>query len=562
MSTLAVPVAEDTSAAPSRLRSRTATAFFIKAWMRLDEKAVGRQVPGTLIIAGLAIALGIAVTVLAYEQDWILLIRDVRSHLTIARAVTDSQNPGFYQLGTVWLPVPHILLIPFTFLFPLWQSGLGGSMLSVACLGVSAAAIWRITYRVGFGRGARLVAVAVFAFNPTLLYFSTTAMTEPVLYAAWLAALAGLANWITARPQMSPGGLATFAGIPTACAVMSRYEGWAFAVVATAFIVLASWRRWRSIRYTVTLVLSFLSATMVALVWWFAYNYVRFGDALEFARGPYSAGSEATTRSNLGMLPTKGNAGLSLSVFHEAAVQIISLPILIAAVVGGCLFIWKRGAATTALLVWVAAFPYPFMLLSLFVGQTIIVNSAALQGGGLYNNRFAAGILPIVALLCGALVDISRRWKPKVGVVVASTLVLFSLAFSYWSFSDAYHRILIIREATNETVEPSAVAAGHWLSDHYTGGSLLLDAGSRGDAMLFDLRNDQIITVDNGPEFAAALADPAANAQWVFINTANPRAVVWKRFQTDPNFLARFSVAYEEGSYRVYKNVNPAEPAS
>ena len=30
----------------------------------------------------------------------------------IARRIVDSRTPGWYQLGTTWLPLPHLLMMP------------------------------------------------------------------------------------------------------------------------------------------------------------------------------------------------------------------------------------------------------------------------------------------------------------------------------------------------------------------------------------------------------------------------------------------------------------------
>ena len=55
-----------------------------------------------------------------------LLYGDARSHLNVARHVTDGLRPGLVQLGSVWLPLPHILLIPLVFLPPLAERSGGG----------------------------------------------------------------------------------------------------------------------------------------------------------------------------------------------------------------------------------------------------------------------------------------------------------------------------------------------------------------------------------------------------------------------------------------------------
>ncbi|MDI1290155.1 MAG: hypothetical protein PSX37_09455, partial [bacterium] len=243
--------------APTSTKDAADLRLVKRAWARLDRPstadglaAKGREVPGTLIIAGIAMAIALVATYWSWRQGWLHMYTDAITHSTIARRVLDSQNTGFQQLGTVWLPMPHVLLMPFVFFFPLYQSGLAGGLLGAMCMAVCAGAIWRITYRSGFGRPARLIAVAVFVLNPSILYLFTTALTESVLIASLLASLAGLSGWITAMPAISPGELAVFAGIPATIAVLSRYEGWAFVAVGVVFVIIASWRRWRSKSYT------------------------------------------------------------------------------------------------------------------------------------------------------------------------------------------------------------------------------------------------------------------------------------------------------------------------
>ena len=64
--------------------------------------------------AGLAGDLRLRISFLYYFQRGdVLLYGDAVAHLNIARRVFDSKTPGLLQLGTVWLPLPHLLMIPF-----------------------------------------------------------------------------------------------------------------------------------------------------------------------------------------------------------------------------------------------------------------------------------------------------------------------------------------------------------------------------------------------------------------------------------------------------------------
>ncbi|MGH9651613.1 MAG: hypothetical protein ACRD3I_14240, partial [Terriglobales bacterium] len=57
----------------------------------------------------LAAAASLLAFVYVLRRDELLLYGDAVAHLNIARRVFDSRTPGLLQLGTVWLPLPHLL---------------------------------------------------------------------------------------------------------------------------------------------------------------------------------------------------------------------------------------------------------------------------------------------------------------------------------------------------------------------------------------------------------------------------------------------------------------------
>src|SRR5271169_4199165 len=71
----------------------------------------------------------------------LLLYGDAVAHINIARRVFDSQTPGLLQLGTVWLPLPHLLMMPFLLSDTAWQTGVGGSIPSMLAYVFGAAGI-------------------------------------------------------------------------------------------------------------------------------------------------------------------------------------------------------------------------------------------------------------------------------------------------------------------------------------------------------------------------------------------------------------------------------------
>ncbi len=84
-----------------------------------------------LLLTAISAALSVGALIFYYHQGAILLYGDAVAHIHIARRVFDSRTPGLFQLGTVWLPLPHLLDIPFIVNDRLWQTGLGASIPSM-----------------------------------------------------------------------------------------------------------------------------------------------------------------------------------------------------------------------------------------------------------------------------------------------------------------------------------------------------------------------------------------------------------------------------------------------
>src|SRR6202030_36664 len=74
----------------------------------------------------------------------VLLYGDAVAHINIARRVFDSKTPGLLQLGTVWLPLPHLLMVPFLLSNDMWQRGVGGSIPSMAAYALAVVSIFRL----------------------------------------------------------------------------------------------------------------------------------------------------------------------------------------------------------------------------------------------------------------------------------------------------------------------------------------------------------------------------------------------------------------------------------
>src|ERR1700676_4482051 len=64
----------------------------------------------------------------SWTHSAFLLYGDAEAHIHIARRLFDSHRPGITQLGSVWLPFPHLLLVPFLLIPSWWSSGFGAAI--------------------------------------------------------------------------------------------------------------------------------------------------------------------------------------------------------------------------------------------------------------------------------------------------------------------------------------------------------------------------------------------------------------------------------------------------
>src|SRR5438270_3861789 len=99
-----------------------------------------------LLVAGLAIG----AAAWFYRSGYVCYYGDAEAHLNIARRILDSRTPGRDQIGTVWLPLPHMLMQPFVGNNHLWQTGLAGTIPGVACF-IAATLFLFSAARRGFG---------------------------------------------------------------------------------------------------------------------------------------------------------------------------------------------------------------------------------------------------------------------------------------------------------------------------------------------------------------------------------------------------------------------------
>ncbi|HEX3638321.1 MAG TPA: hypothetical protein VHV99_23155, partial [Paraburkholderia sp.] len=363
-----------------------------------------------------SILLAFMALMLSFSRGYVLLYGDAVAHLGIARRILDTRNPGLVQLGGVWLPLPHLLMLPFVQRMEWWQSGLAGAWPSIGCYIAGVAGFYRLCRRMLVPRWA-LTATAFYAVNPNLLYLATTAMTEPLFLALiiWMTLLTvECIDEIRADRQSGVARRLIGLGLLIFAAVFTRYDGWVLGAAVWCVVTGQLWRvrgMWRRV------VPSFAVFTLLALsgpMLWFWYNQHFFHDPLDFMRGPYSAPAIEKKTSPPGSRHYRGwhNPAWAL-LFYTRTAQVVAAAwetgfALMAAAVAGLWIAWRRRIKPASLLLWV---PLAFYVYSVAYGSVPIF-IPQLWPHSYYNARYGMELLPALALFaCVAAAALELKLK-------------------------------------------------------------------------------------------------------------------------------------------------------
>jgi hypothetical protein len=535
-----------------------------RLWNELHSPVVGRRIPGTVPVAVAAGLISLLASLYLVSSGLNLAYRDARSHLTIARRLFDTMNdPGLAQLGTVWLPVPHLLLAPFTLSLWAWQTGWAAALLGAVCLSATAAGCYRAAARWGIGLTARLAVVAVVVLNPSMLYLHSTALTEPVLIAGISGTLAGLSNWATKARRLSPGEVAVFAGIPAAVATLSRYEGWALVLAGSLFVAIVAWLRERRIAAIGSYVLGFAIVPVLAMLWWLAYNWVSFRDPFAFIFGQYSANA---LQADLvaAELTTKGNLVQSIATINLAVATTAGIGTVTLAGAGLVVMVAAERSARRWLFVAMTTITYVFMAVCLWAGQAVIFNPAS-SPDAIWNNRYGMATVVPLALVIGIAVDLVSvnlgRAAPRLAnlrrILLAALVAVVLLGQTVWQLEDPTARSLVLSEAGSQfRADVAPRDAARWLGAHYDGGNILLDEAVAENNILpiAGIPLNQYYLRSTDALFDAAVADPATHARWLW-SSDNKGDAVTAAVAAAPAFASTYELAFEDAGVKIYRRI-------
>jgi len=401
----------------------------------------------TALVAQFAACVSFISVAFYFQHGSLLLYGDAVAHINIARRVFDSQTPGLLQLGTVWLPLPHLLMIPFLLSESAWQSGLGGSIPSMVAYALGAVGIFRLVRGTLSSssdpdlaaRIAAWLSVLVYAANPNLIYLQTTAMTEPLYLSLFIWAVLYFAEFV--QEQSSADNTRQHAsrslmksGLCLAAACLTRYDGWFLAATmcVAAIVVMVKSKPNRSMRRSIW---QFVLLAAAAPVLWLTYNTVIYRNPLEFANGPYSARAIEQKSATPGSAAHPGSHNLSVAFSYflksaelnlaEGNWPEIGFALLILAVMG---FLFCDRRRWPLLLLWL---PLPFYTLSVaYSGVPIFL--PVWWPFSFYNVRYGLQLLPAFSVSIALMMYfLFRRAAGKAAKTLAVAAVMIALTVNY-----------------------------------------------------------------------------------------------------------------------------------
>jgi hypothetical protein len=537
----------------------------------MGEQETGKRVAGFVFPAGLLVGAGWFLYF--YARGLTLAHYDAKAHLLVARRLFDSTSPGYLQMGVHWLPLLHVLYLPFMVFESQYRTGFIPSLISVCSFALSGWLLYRIASHSTGSWRAGLFASLILLANANWQYLQACPLTEPLFMVLNLASIDRFLSWRDNPDAGLPWASAIWASLAALC----RYEGWLFLVGVIAVLVL-DWRTGvTSRKRAVRAALVFAAVVLLPIGVHFAYLYSWTGETFfhRVARGyptPY-----VTYRRPF------------LSVIYHLAelVQISALvPFLFG--FGGVVFCFMRRERMRR---WL-----PLFLLWL----PSAVNVAALYWGLIYRVRYSALVVPAVAvfasLLCSSPKALRRAFTLSV-LVVASLPFLPSLLPHTWRFHmfaaapgvmflpllgallfmiararsswvweslvlcvvgmqlpvlRGEYRPLLAEAREHDYIEAERHAILDYLQSHYDGTRILIDIGR-----LAPLAYDSgiplkkfIYNEGRQQEWVAALRDPQKEAGWIVMEKGDE---LWNLQQVDPQWTHRYALAVQTGSYRLYR---------
>lgn len=475
-----------------------------------------------LLISITLIGLSIGSFIVYLQNNLGLSYNDARSHLDIGRRVVEGLKPGLAQIGSVWLPLPHLLMVPTIWNDFMWHTGLSGALISMVSFVGTGILVYLFLKELGASMVARIMGVFIFAANINVLYLQSTAMTELLLLFTMTAGVYELMKWQQKEDLLR----LVKASFWIMLATLVRYDGWFLFLYAGLLVLVLSWRK-KNFSTAEGTAFFYTTLAGIGIALWFLWNLLIFKDPLYFALGPFSAHAQQEQLASAGVLATQHNLLLSMKLYLYALAYNANAFILFLGTIGAVL-LWcsKKVAGNLRLVSTALVAPLVFNIIALYLGFSVLFVQG-ISGDTWFNVRYGIMMAPSIAIFTGYLI---HRVKPLQGLVIG--LILFVTAFTFLN-NDA----VTIDDARVGSSQKNVSEVSGWINQHTkdTPGFILISAASH-DAIIFSsgLPMSRFIHEGTGLYWETATVHPENWARWIVMRTNDTNDLTFKAVSKVP----------------------------
>ena len=498
----------------------------------------------------ISIVLSIISTTYFFFNDQIVTYGDAESHLNIAKRVVHSITPGVAQIGGIWLPLPHMMLVPFVYFDFLWRTGLAGSIVSGVSFIVSSVFLYRITYFLTKDKVISFVSFIIFASNPNILYLQSTPMTELVLIMFFLLSTYYFIRFIYNSENIIYLIIAAFFGF---CASLSRYDGWFLVLFeAMAIVVLYIGKRkfWREMEGKLFL---FSTLAFLGVLLWILWDYLILGDPFYFTNSQFSAKTQQQNWYIRGELPSYHNIFSALYYYFVTSLSNSGFLIFLTSIVGLIIFLKDHFKEQKIYLVLLILFvPFIFNVATLFLGQSVIFIPHITPNTfewTLFNVRYGVMMIPVVTILFSYL--LTRRSVTTYFVLALIFVLQFMLYFV------GYSDVITLADGTRGLSKAERHDAEYWLKDNYDDGLVLIDDYARTVSIVrTKIPMQNIIYIGNRKYWEESFNQPEKYATWIVMQRDD---AVWQGIYGKPHIQSRlfkyFNKVYTSPDILIFRKI-------
>ncbi len=500
----------------------------------------------TKFIILISSSVGFFSQLLCYYFNYVYAYRDAIFRTEAARRFLDATYPGFInQIGTVWLPIPNIIMMPLASVDYLWYSGLCGSIINFCAFVVSSVSIYLLIKLYTQNSFASFYGFIVFILNYNILYFQTTAMTE-VMYLCFIILLIHFSSkWIFENKYR----FLFYASIFSALAAGTRYDAWPIFGASSLLLLIIVIKLKRSFLKSMLL---YNILPLMFLFLWFYYNWIFFGDIFEFSRGKFSTLAQLKYYEDAGRLLTKHNFLLSLKVTISSISSYSGLLIALLGLSGFSLYFWKHKKDISKYFPFIFLLAFPASLILLYLGQ-LIIELPNSNPPGYFNSRYGLYIFPGISFFAGILVYyVNQLNDQSKKLILTSVVIILFISQSLFSFSWYPSHIPALAEAKYSFSKPS-VDVAEFLKINYDGEKLLYDGAIFAIYPWAKVNLKDRITFHTKELGEKAMKNPVPYVKWVMFYTKAPNDFIFNALDSNKNFRNNYSLEFSEEGVEVYK---------